>query len=122
MQAFTVLGDPTRRRILELLAAGESTSGVICEAIQSETAISQPAVSQHLKVLREGGLVDVRVDGNRRLYSVNAQPLQEIEEWLHQFKRSWVPHLMALETEVARGKRERRQRKASRERPERKTS
>lgn len=122
MQAFAVLGDPTRRRILELLAAGESTSGAICEAIQSETAISQPAVSQHLKVLREGGLVDVRVDGNRRLYSVNPQPLQEIEEWLSQFKRSWVPHLMALETEVARGKREHRQRKTSRERPERKTS
>ena len=108
MPAFDVLGDPVRRRILELLAGGEMTSGAICAAIQQEFGISQPAVSQHLKVLRDGGLATVRPEGTRRLYTVNSVPLQELDAWLDRFRRFWAPHLEALATELARGRRERR--------------
>ncbi len=108
MHALDVLGDPVRRRILELVAEGEMTSGAICAAIQPEFGISQPAVSQHLKVLRDGGLATVRSDGTRRLYAVNSAPLHELDEWLDRFRRFWAPHLDALATELARGRRERR--------------
>jgi DNA-binding transcriptional ArsR family regulator len=108
VHAFDVLGDPVRRRILEQLADGEMTSGAICAAIQQEFGISQPAVSQHLKVLRDGGLATVRPEGTRRLYTVNSAPLQELDEWLDRFRRFWAPHLEALATELARGRRERR--------------
>ncbi|MDN3352037.1 metalloregulator ArsR/SmtB family transcription factor [Actinomadura sp. DC4] len=107
MHAFDVLGDPVRRRILELLAAGERTSGAVCAVIQEEFGISQPAVSQHLKVLREAGFATVRPEGTRRLYAVNASPLREVDEWLERFRRYWTPHLDALETEIARGRRQR---------------
>jgi DNA-binding transcriptional ArsR family regulator len=108
VHAFDVLGDPVRRRILELLAEGEMTSGTVCAAIQQEFGISQPAVSQHLKVLRDGGLATVRPEGTRRLYAVDSVPLQEIDAWLDRFRRFWAPHLEALATELARGRRERR--------------
>ncbi|HEY0539219.1 MAG TPA: metalloregulator ArsR/SmtB family transcription factor [Actinoallomurus sp.] len=108
MHAFDVLGDPVRRRILELLADGERTSGAVCAVIQEEFGISQPAVSQHLKVLRESGFATVRPSGTRRLYAVGSEPLREVDEWLGRFRRFWTPHLDALATELARGKRERR--------------
>ncbi|MFI6762674.1 ArsR/SmtB family transcription factor [Micromonospora sp. NPDC050417] len=108
MHAFDVLGDPVRRRILELLADGELTSGAITTVIQREFGISQPAVSQHLKVLRENGFATVRPQGVRRLYAVNSEPLRDVDVWLARFRRFWTPHLDALATEVARGKRERR--------------
>ncbi|HEY7488521.1 MAG TPA: metalloregulator ArsR/SmtB family transcription factor [Streptosporangiaceae bacterium] len=108
MQAFDVLGDPVRRRILELLADGEQTSGAVCAVIQDEFGISQPAVSQHLKVLRESGFATVRPEGTRRLYAVNPEPLRDVDVWLDRFRRFWTPHLEALATELARGKRERR--------------
>ncbi|MEV5413874.1 metalloregulator ArsR/SmtB family transcription factor [Thermopolyspora sp. NPDC052614] len=108
MHAFDVLGDPVRRRILEILLAGEATSGAVCQVIQAEFGISQPAVSQHLKVLRDNGFATVRAEGTRRLYAVNSAPLREIDVWLERFRRYWTPHLDALATEVARGKRERR--------------
>ncbi|MEV0407590.1 metalloregulator ArsR/SmtB family transcription factor [Actinoallomurus sp. NPDC050550] len=108
MHAFDVLGDPVRRRILELLADGEMTSGAVCAAIQEEFGISQPAVSQHLKVLRDAGFATVRPDGARRLYTVSSGPLQEVDAWLDRFRRFWAPPLDALATELARGKRERR--------------
>ena len=108
VQAFDVLGDPVRRRILELLADGELTSGAICEAIHEEFGISQPAVSQHLKVLRDSGCVTVRPQGARRLYAVRREPLRDVDEWLERFRRFWTPPLEALAAEVARGKRERR--------------
>ncbi|GII87435.1 transcriptional regulator [Sphaerisporangium siamense] len=107
MHAFDVLGDPVRRRILELLADGERTSGAVCAAIQQEFDISQPAVSQHLKVLRDNGFATVRPDGVRRLYAVNTEPLRDIDAWLDRFRRFWAPRLDALGTELARGKRER---------------
>lgn len=108
VHAFDVLGDPVRRRILELLAEGEKTSGAVCGVIQEEFGISQPAVSQHLRVLREGGFATVRPQGTRRLYAVNHEPLREVDLWLDRFRRYWTPHLDALATELARGRRERR--------------
>jgi DNA-binding transcriptional ArsR family regulator len=108
VHAFDVLGEPVRRRILELLADGEMTSGAVCAVIQREFEISQPAVSQHLKVLREAGFATVRPEGTRRLYAVNVAPLQEVDAWLGRFRRFWTPHLEALATELARGRRERR--------------
>ncbi len=108
MHAFDVLGDPVRRRILELLADGELASGAVTAAIQEEFGISQPAVSQHLRVLRDNGFATVRADGPRRLYAVDSAPLREVDRWLEPFRRFWSQHLDALTTELARGKRERR--------------
>lgn len=109
MHAFEVLGDPTRRRILELLADGELSSGAIAGSIQEEFGISQPAVSQHLRVLRDSGFASVRAAGTRRLYAVASEPLREIDGWLMSFRHFWDQPLDALETEIARGKRKRRQ-------------
>lgn len=108
MHAFDVLGDPVRRRILELLADGELTSGAITVVIRSEFGISQPAVSQHLRVLRESGFTTVRAEGARRLYAVDSEPLREIDAWLDRFRQFWNQRLDALATELARGRRERR--------------
>jgi DNA-binding transcriptional ArsR family regulator len=108
MHAFDVLGDPVRRRILELLADGELPSGAIGAIVQAEFGISQPAVSQHLKVLRESGFATVRPDGARRLYVVDSAPLQEVDAWLDPFRRFWEQRLDSLATELARGKRDRR--------------
>jgi DNA-binding transcriptional ArsR family regulator len=108
MQAFDVLGDPVRRRILELLARGETTAGTIVEAIQKEFGITQAGVSQHLRVLRESGFARVRVDGPRRIYSVGSLPFQQVDGWLDQFRGFWEKRLTALTSEIARGKRERR--------------
>ena len=108
MHAFDVLGDPVRRRILELLAAGEMSAGSIGATIQDEFAITQPAVSQHLKVLRDNGFTSVRPVGQRRLYAVNGSALRDVDEWLDAFRGFWTPHLDALATEIARGKRQRR--------------
>ena len=108
MHAFDVLGNPVRRRILELLAEGTQSSGAIVEVVQREFDISQPAVSQHLRVLRDSGFATVRVDGPRRMYEVAALPLGEVDAWLERFRALWNQRLDALATEVARGKRERR--------------
>ena len=108
MHAFDVLGDPVRRRILELLADGERSAGEISTAIQREFGISQPGVSQHLKVLRENGFARVRPEGARRLYAVEPAPLKDVDRWLERFRGTWDRHLDALATELARGKRERR--------------
>lgn len=107
MHAFDVLGDPVRRRILELLAKGEHASGEIVAVVQREFGITQPAVSQHLKVLRESGFATVRVDGPRRLYAMDAAPLAEVDAWLNRFRAFWTPRLDALATEAARGKKKR---------------
>ena len=108
MHAFDVLGDPVRRRILELLADGEQPSGAVTEVIRAEFGISQPAVSQHLRVLRDNGFATVRPEGARRLYAVDDTALREADAWLDRFRRFWTPHLDALATELARGKRQRR--------------
>jgi DNA-binding transcriptional ArsR family regulator len=108
VHAFDILGDPVRRRILELLASGEQSSGAITEVIRSEFGISQPAVSQHLRVLREAGFATVRPEGARRLYAVDPEPLRDVDAWLDRFRAFWAPHLDALATEIARGRRQRR--------------
>ena len=105
MHAFDVLGDPVRRRILELLADGELPAGSIAGTIGAEFGISQPAVSQHLRVLRENGFATVRADGARRLYAVDPAPLREIDAWLDRYRRFWSQPLDALATELARGRR-----------------
>ncbi|MBB6733962.1 ArsR/SmtB family transcription factor [Cohnella zeiphila] len=108
MNAFDVLGDPVRRRILELLAEGERRSGDIVEDIQQEFGITQAAVSQHLRVLRDSGFANVKIDKQRRIYSLDARLLQEVDDWLDRFRSFWEPKLGALETEIARGKKTRK--------------
>ena len=108
VHAFDVLGDPVRRRILELLAEGELTSGSITQVVQSEFGITQPAVSQHLRVLRDSGFTTVRPEGTRRLYAVDPAPLREVDAWVGTFRTLWEQRLDSLETELARGQRERR--------------
>jgi DNA-binding transcriptional ArsR family regulator len=113
MHAFDVLGDPVRRRILELIAEGEQPSGAIAATVQHEFGITQPAVSQHLRVLRDSGFATVRPDGARRLYAVGSEPFQAVEAWLLPFHRFWGQRLDSLETELARSRRERRMKPAT---------
>jgi DNA-binding transcriptional ArsR family regulator len=108
VHAFDVLGDPVRRRILELLADGERASGAITEVIRAEFGISQPAVSQHLRVLRDSGFASVQAKGAHRFYTVEPAPLREVDAWLDRFRRLWEQRLDALGTELARGRRARR--------------
>jgi DNA-binding transcriptional ArsR family regulator len=92
MPVFEALAEPHRRRILDLLLEEARPVGEIVE----RTALSQPAVSKHLKVLRDAGLVDVRIDAQRRIYSVKAEPLQAVDEWLTPYRRLWAERLQAL--------------------------
>lgn len=107
MHAFDVLGDPVRRRILELLAEREHASGEVVEVIGAEFGISQAGVSQHLKVLRESGFATVRPEGTRRVYRLDATPLRDIDDWLERFRGFWTQKLAALATEIARGRKDR---------------
>jgi DNA-binding transcriptional ArsR family regulator len=107
VHAFDILGDPVRRRILELLADGERPAGDLGAVIQGEFGISQPAVSQHLRVLRDHGFATVRAQGTRRLYAVAPESLREADEWLAPYRRFWNQRLDALGTELARGRRTR---------------
>ncbi len=108
MHAFDVLGDPVRRRILEILAGEERASGEIVAIVSKDFGITQSAVSQHLKVLRDSGFATVTVDGARRVYALDAAPLADVDAWLGRFRRFWEPKFEALATEVVRGKRARR--------------
>ncbi|WP_454043078.1 ArsR/SmtB family transcription factor [Cellulosimicrobium sp. Marseille-Q8652] len=108
MEAFDVLGDPVRRRILEHLAEGERSAGEVVALVGEEFSISQPAVSQHLRVLRTSGFATVRAEGTRRLYTLDPAPLGDVEDWAAGLRRFWEQRLDALGTELARGARERR--------------
>jgi len=90
---FEVLAEPNRRRILDLLLVQERPVGALVEAL----GVSQPAVSKHLKVLRDAGLVTVRADAQRRLYRVRAEPLRAIDDWLAPYRARWSHHLDDLE-------------------------
>lgn len=90
---FEVLGEPRRREILDLLRGGERAVGDLVDRL----ALSQPAVSKHLKILRESGLVEVRQDAQRRWYRLRAAPLAEIDAWLAPYRVLWESHLDALE-------------------------
>ncbi len=105
MHAFDVLADPVRREILQALSRDEKTSGEIVSLIHSRFGISQSAVSQHLKVLRDNGFAQVSVEGTRRRYIIDAAGFEEVNHWMAQFASLWAPRLDALATEVARGKR-----------------
>lgn len=110
---FDALGEPARRGILELLAAGEQPAGTIVAGVQEHMPISQPAVSQHLRVLREAGLVRVRPEGTRRLYALDREGITAALAWLTGLiepLQAFAQPLDALATEVARGKMARRQR------------
>jgi DNA-binding transcriptional ArsR family regulator len=113
MNPFNVLADPVRRSILELLAEGEHAAGDVTAIIQRQFRLTQPAVSQQLKVLRDNGFATVRIEGSRRIYAIDGAALLEADLWLDRFRAFWAPKLDALATEVARGKRERRQPKRS---------
>jgi len=91
--AFDVLAEPNRRRILDLLRGKERAVGDLVDAL----AVSQPAVSKHLAVLRRAGLVEARTDGQRRMYTVRPEPLQDIDAWLAPYRRMWATSLDALE-------------------------
>lgn len=94
MQAiFDVLVEPNRRRILELLRASERPVGDLV----AELELTQPAVSKHLRILRDAGLVDARADAQRRLYRVRVEPLREIDAWLAPYRQLWAEHLDDLE-------------------------
>ncbi len=97
MHAFDVLHDPVRRRLIELLAeGGEQPAGRIGEVVQQEFGISQPTVSQHLRVLRDSGFASVRREGTRRLYLVETKPLRELDAWLEQYRSLWEGRLDRL--------------------------
>ncbi len=90
---FEVLAEESRRRILDLLVEEERPVGELVGAL----AMSQPAVSKHLKVLRDAGLVESRTEAQRRIYRVSPEPLREVDEWLAPYRRRWASHLNALE-------------------------
>jgi DNA-binding transcriptional ArsR family regulator len=115
MHAFDVLGDPVRRRILDLLAAGESSAGEVVEVVGREFAITQPAVSRQLRILREAGFASVRAEGARRLYSIDPGGLDDASEQLERYRSTWTAGLAALHTEVARGRSARRRAEGGRE-------
>jgi DNA-binding transcriptional ArsR family regulator len=93
VSAFQVLAEPHRRHILDLLREGERSVNELVLGL----GLSQPGVSKHLRVLREAGLVRVRVDAQRRLYALRPQPLGELDQWLEPYRRLWNDHLDALD-------------------------
>jgi DNA-binding transcriptional ArsR family regulator len=98
------LADGSRRTVLDTLTHGPATAGELAALLP----IARPGVSRHLRVLREAGLVEVRQEAQRRIYSLRLEPLTEIDEWLSRYRALWEQRLDALHTEVARGKRQRR--------------
>jgi DNA-binding transcriptional ArsR family regulator len=105
--AFSVLAEPNRRAILSMLSTSERSVGQLMHQLR----LPQPSVSKHLKVLREGGFVESRVEAQRRVYRLNPKPLQEVDAWLEPFRRYWSKHVDALEQHLDRM--EKRMEKAS---------
>jgi DNA-binding transcriptional ArsR family regulator len=95
---FAIIAEPSRRAILRLLAASERSVG----DLEEELRLPQPSVSKHLRVLREAGFVESRVDAQRRLYRIRPEPLMEIDAWLAPFRRFWSAHIDALERHLDR--------------------
>ena len=105
MSALEALSDPTRRQIVELLADGERNAGEIA----GHFSVSRPAVSRHLRVLREHGLVQARQEGQQRVYSLDPAPLAELDEWLTRYRSFWTNRLDALDTQIKRARRARKE-------------
>ena len=101
VEALTALADPVRRELVNLLARGELAAGELA----GRFPVSRPAISRHLRVLREAGLVTARTEGRRRLYALDPRPLREIDDWLEPYRDLWAQRLDALDTEIARGRR-----------------
>jgi len=99
VKAAEALADPTRRRIVELLAERDRSAGELA----AQFSTSRPAVSRHLRVLREHGLVRARSEAQRRVYSLDPAPLAELDAWLARYRSFWAQRLDALDTELARG-------------------
>jgi DNA-binding transcriptional ArsR family regulator len=104
VNALEALADPTRRQIVELLAARDRNAGEIA----SHFHVSRPAVSRHLRVLREHGLVQARSKGQQRIYSLDPGPLAELDEWLAHYRSFWTNRLDALDTQIKRARKEKR--------------
>ena len=104
MDALAALADPVRRELVGVLARGEVAAGALADRFP----VSRPAISRHLRVLREAGLVTVRAEGKRRLYALDPAPLRELDEWLETYRDLWAARLDALDTEIACGRRARR--------------
>jgi DNA-binding transcriptional ArsR family regulator len=98
LDTFTVIAEPTRRRILDELRRADSTVGVLAQRLE----VSQPAMSKHLRVLRDAGLVSSRVAAQARIYRIETAPLQELDGWLDPYRRLWTRHLDALERHLDR--------------------
>jgi DNA-binding transcriptional ArsR family regulator len=96
--AFAIIAEPNRRALLIALATSERTVGELERQLQ----MPQPSVSKHLRVLREAGFVESRVDAQRRVYRLRAEPLREVDSWLEQFRRLWSAHVDALERHLDR--------------------
>lgn len=105
VHAFDVLGDPVRRRILDLLADGERPAGAVVHVVAAEFGITQPAVSRQLRILREHGFATVRAEGARRIYALDRAGVDEADAALERYRRLWRQRLDALHTEIARGTR-----------------
>jgi DNA-binding transcriptional ArsR family regulator len=103
MQALSALADPIRRQIVEMLAERERDAGELASAFP----VSRPAVSRHLRVLRQAGLVQVRPEAQRRVYALDPRPLEDLARWLDRYRGFWSQRLDALGTELARGRRRR---------------
>jgi DNA-binding transcriptional ArsR family regulator len=104
VEALAALADPVRRELVALLARGDVAAGELADRFP----VSRPAVSRHLRVLREAGLVTARVEGRRRIYALDPRPLRELDDWLEPYRDLWARRLDALDTEIARGRRARR--------------
>ncbi len=104
MDALEALGDPVRRRIVELLAAGECTAGRLSAAVTAQFGITQPGASRHLRVLREVGLVTSRIAGRQRVYALESDAFDGVADWVDGIRSFWNQHLDALGTELARGR------------------
>ena len=103
VEALPALADPIRRQIVALLAHGERAAGELADGFP----VSRPAVSRHLRVLRQAGLVRARTEGKRRIYTLDPAPLRELDDWLEPYRDLWAQRLDALDTEIARGRRAR---------------
>lgn len=105
MHALDILGDPVRRRLVELLASGDRAAGHVSRVVEAEFGISQPAVARHLRVLREAGFVSARPEGPRRIYRLEPLVIDQLQDQVDRYRSLWNQRLNALETEIARGKR-----------------
>lgn len=104
MHALDVMNDPIRRRVVELLAGADRAAGELTDVVQREFAVTQPAVSRHLRVLREADIVTADVDAQRRVYRLNERALREMSSMIERYTALWSQRLDALDTEIARGR------------------